>query len=96
MKCKLRIVKHVDIRAITVPLFKLLFAPSRSVRVTEPEVVGFQVMVEALPAVNAYPPLGILNGLALELCAMALATRRARFVRIVKYIVANVQRKVIE
>ena len=44
--------KDADVRAMTVPLLKSLFAPSRRVNVTVPEVVGFQVMVEGWPAVS--------------------------------------------
>ena len=38
---------------MTVPLFKSLLAPLRSVRVTGPEVVGVQLMVPDWPAVSA-------------------------------------------
>ncbi len=37
---------------MTVPLFKSLAAPVRSVKVTVPWVVGFQVKVEGFPAVT--------------------------------------------
>ena len=76
-----------NIRAITVPWDKLLLAPSRRVKVTVPDVVGFQVMVEGWPAVSMYPPEGMLNGFALEFCAMTPATKSVRLVRIVNRIV---------
>ena len=41
-----------NVRAMTVPWDKSLLAPSRRVKVTVPEVVGFQVTVEGWPAVN--------------------------------------------
>ena len=63
---------------MTVPLFKALLAPSRRVRVTLPEVVGFQLKVVALPAVSWYPPEGMLKGFAFEPWAMAPAMKSAR------------------
>lgn len=64
--------------AMTVPWLKSLFAPSRRVKVTLPDVVGFQVNVLGLPALSWYPPEGMLNGFALEDWATALATKSAR------------------
>ena len=48
---------------IKVPSTRSLLAPSLSRSVTVPLVVGFQVMVVGLPAVNTgKPPFGVLKG----------------------------------
>ena len=48
---------------MVVPGVRLLFAPSRSTRLTVPCVVGFHVIVMGWPAVAVNPSFGMLNGL---------------------------------
>jgi len=58
------------LEAMTVPAMRLLEGPLRSINVTVPDVVGFQVRSVGEPAVTEYPPLGTLKGFA-ALCAYA-------------------------
>lgn len=72
---------------MTVPEFRLPLEPSRSVRVTVPCVVGFQVKVVGCPALRRYPPAGILNGFdpsvfCAEMVAMNAERTRANEKRI--------------
>lgn len=65
-----------NLLAIWVPLFKLLAAPLRKVKVTGPGVVGFQVKVAGWPAVTMKLD-GTVGGLdVLPDCAMAVAIRQ--------------------
>jgi hypothetical protein len=70
--------KQNYILAIGVPLLKLLAAPLRNVKVTGPDVVGFQVKVAGWPAVimKLEGTVGRLE--VLPLCATAVAIRQAR------------------
>lgn len=61
--------------AITVPLFRLSEGPSRNVRVTVPEVVGFQVNVDDLPAVTVKPG-GVVGGFDVDPDCAAIAVNR--------------------
>ena len=63
---------------MTVPAFKLLAAPLRSVRVTGPEVVGVQVRVAGCPAVTIKPDETVGGFGPVPVCATTAASRQAR------------------
>jgi hypothetical protein len=60
-----------DIQAIATPSVATVVAPHCTLNDTVPEVVGFQVRVVVLPAVNSAPEAGALNALSsvVEVCA---------------------------
>ena len=62
---------------MTVPLFKSLAAPLRSVRVTGPEVVGVQVRVAGCPAVTIKPDETVGGFGPVPVCATTAASRQA-------------------
>ena len=63
---------------MTVPLFKSLAAPLRSVRVTGPDVVGVQVRVAGCPAVTVKPDETVGGFGPVLVCATTAASRQAR------------------
>ena len=63
---------------MTVPVFKSLAAPLRSVRVTGPEVVGVQVRVAGCPAVTMKPDETVGGFGPVLVCATTAASKQAR------------------
>ncbi len=63
---------------MTVPVFKSLAAPLRSVRVTGPEVVGLQVRVAGCPAVTIKSDETVGGFGPVLVCATTAVSRQAR------------------
>ena len=63
---------------MTVPVFKSLAAPLRSVRVTGPEVVGVHVRVAGCPAVTVKPDETVGGFGPVLVCATTAASKQAR------------------